>query len=346
MYDVITIGTATRDVFLQSPLFRILRDPRHLKKLGFPSGEAQLLALGGKIEIKKLIFVSGGGATNAGVTFSRQKLKTATLIKIGIDEAAKAVLDELKKENIKGIILVDKKVGTASSTILLAPTGERTILNYRGASEDLEKKEIPLDKLQAKWAYVVPGRISFSIIELMVNHFANRKIEIAINPSKAMLEMGLNKLTNILRKSKVVLLNREEASYLTGVRYNDEKKIFRELDKVVPGIAIMTDGSRGAFVSDGRLMFQAGIFKEKKLIDRTGAGDAFGSGFVAGLIQKKEECEKGKCKIENVKYAIRLASANATSVIERVGAKPGILTKADFEKSTRFKHLKIKITNI
>jgi len=53
MFDVIAIGTATRDVFLISPLFKVLRDPKHLEKIGFKTGEAQCFALGAKVEVKK-----------------------------------------------------------------------------------------------------------------------------------------------------------------------------------------------------------------------------------------------------------------------------------------------------
>ena len=96
------------------------------------------------------------------------------------------------------------------------------------------------------------------------------------------------------------------------------------------GIVVMTKGPQGVAVSDGKMIWQAGSFKEKKMVDRTGAGDAFGSGFVAGLIQASR-----------IEYAIRLGSANATSVVEYVGAKKGIVTKNDFEKSSRWKNFKI-----
>ena len=89
MFDIITIGTATRDVFLTSPLFKVLRDKKHLPKIGFPTGEAQCFTLGGKIEINETVFTTGGGATNAAITFSRHGLKTAALIKIGRDETGR-----------------------------------------------------------------------------------------------------------------------------------------------------------------------------------------------------------------------------------------------------------------
>lgn len=346
MFDVITVGTATRDVFLQSPFFRVLKDPAHLKKIGFPTGEAQCFALGGKLEVSEPIFTTGGGATNTAFTFRRQGLKTATLIKIGEDDSARQILQELKKEKIKTFAVKEKKRGTAYSVVLLAPGGERTILVYRGASEDLKPKEVPWGKLRSRWAYISPGRIPFSLTSKIFNHFAKKGTLIAFNPSSSFIEMGLKKLRPLLTKTKVVILNHEEAASLTGIDYGRERKIFKKIDEAVPGIVVMTDGPKGVMVSDGYHIYQAETFKEEAVLDRTGAGDAFGSGFVAGLIQKREKCEKGKCRGDNIAYAIRLGSANATSVIERIGAKAGILTRYEFEKPPRFKTLEMKLANI
>jgi len=348
MYDIITIGTATRDVFLISPFFKVLRDKSHLKKIGFVTGEAQCFALGGKIEIGEPTLATGGGATNSAATFSRQGLKTAALIKIGKDQAGKDILEELKKEKVDVLKLqttnykLQTNNSTAYSTILLAPGGERTILVYRGTSEDLTLKEIPLNELRSKWVYVSPGKMPFEAINKIFNHFYKNKTFIAFNPSKHFIEMGLKKLKPLLKKTKVFILNREEAFYLTRVDYHKEKEIFKKLDEAVDGIAVMTDGPNGVLVSDCCNIYKAEIFKEEKVIDRTGAGDAFGSGFVAGLMQKREKCKKGLCGIDNIEYAIRLGSANATSVIEYIGAKKGILTKKEFKESKRWRNLVIK----
>ncbi|MBI4993985.1 carbohydrate kinase family protein [Candidatus Wolfebacteria bacterium] len=342
MYDIITIGTATRDIFLKSPFFRIVKDGNYFKKIGFPTGEAQCFALGGKIDIEKPVFTTGGGATNAAVSFARQGFKTAAVVKVGNDFSGKEILNELKSEKVFAFNLKSGE-DTDYSTILLSPTGERTILVYRGASKSLALKEIPFKKMKAKWVYITPGKISFSVMGEIFDYFYKRGILIAFNPSKRFIELGISKMRPFLNKSKVILLNREEASYLTGIDFQKEKEIFKVLDKEVPGIVVMTDGENGAVVSDGRKIYKSEIFKEKKVVDRTGAGDAFGSGFVAGLLQKGEKCEKGLCNIDNIEYAIRLASANATSVVEHIGAKAGILTKKDFEKNKRWKNLKINV---
>ncbi len=342
MFDVITIGTATRDVFLTSSLFRILKDKEHLKKNGFLTGEAQCFALGGKIEIDKPILTTGGGATNAAMTFARQGFKTTALVKVGDDDAGKEIIKELSGEKVVSLAVKEKGNGTAYSTILLAPTGERTILVYRGASENLRREDIPFDKFKAKWAYVSPGKISLNAMSIIFDELFKKKILIAFNPSKYFLGMGMEKIRPLLNKAKVVILNREEASYLTKVDFKSVVGIFKKFDEIVPGIVVMTDGPNGVMVSDGYNIYSAGVFKEKSIVDRTGSGDAFGSGFVAGLIHREEECKKGLCQIDNIDYAIRLGSANATSVVEHIGAKEGILKKSDFEKSKRWKNLPVK----
>lgn len=345
MYDIITIGTASRDVFLISPFFKVFRDIEHLKKNGFPTGEAQCFTLGGKVEINRPIFTTGGGAANAATTFARQGFKAATLIKIGEDKDGKDIIGEIIKENISSFAIEDKNKGTAYSVILLSEAGERTILVYRGASGDLTADEISFEKMESKWIYIAPSNIDFGAMEKIFNYFYDKNTLIAFNPSKYYIELGIDKLKPFLEKSKVVILNREEASYLTDIDYQNEKEIFKKIDEITPGIVAMTDGSEGVVVSDGANIYQAGIFENQKVIDRTGAGDAFGSGFVAGLARKRENCEKGLCQAGNIEYAIRLASANATSVVEKIGAKEGILTKEVFEKNKRWGKLEIKILN-
>lgn len=321
MFDVITIGTATRDIFLTSSLFKILKDPEHLKRLGFKTGEAECFAFGSKMEVEEPVFSVGGGAANTAVTFTRQGLRTAALMKVGNDLSGKAVSVELKTEGIAPLLAVDKKHGTGYSTILLAPGGERTILVYRGASEGLKRNEVPFSKLKAHWAYIAPGDIPLSVMEEIIARLKKNGVKIAMNPSKYYLSIPKKNMKKLFGELDVISVNREEAAYVTGAPYENERKIFHAFDEIVPGIAVVTDGPRGAMVSDGEFIYRSGIFKEKRIADRTGAGDAFGSGFVAGLLLKND-----------IHYALRLASANATSVVERVGGSAGALSQREFSK--------------
>ncbi|MEX1014564.1 MAG: carbohydrate kinase family protein [Candidatus Paceibacterota bacterium] len=332
MYDVITIGTATQDVFISSSNIKHLKDPKHLKKIGFPKGEAECFAMGAKIDLEELDVTYGGGATNTAVTFARQGLKTASLIRVGDGDIGKGIISNLEKEKIEPIAIEDKKEKSGYSVIIITPKGERTILTYRGAASSFKKREIKVSKLEAKWVYINPSEIPISTTKWMIAYFKKKGIKVAINPSNYYLEKGIRKLKPILKKVDVVIMNREEAAKLAKVDYDKEKLIFRKFDKVIEGIAVMTDGKNGAYVSDGRFLYRSGIYKNKNdVIDRTGAGDAFGSGFVAGLAKEND-----------IAFAIKLASANATSVVESIGAQAGILDGKSV-KSKRYKYLDLDI---
>ena len=98
-YDIVSIGSATRDVFLNSANFE---SRRHADS---PTGTEQCFPLGSKIEINKMVFTTGGGGTNAAVTFARQGLKTADIGVVGRDFNGRAILEELAKtrRELKGM---------------------------------------------------------------------------------------------------------------------------------------------------------------------------------------------------------------------------------------------------
>ncbi|MFA6135943.1 MAG: carbohydrate kinase family protein [Candidatus Paceibacterota bacterium] len=339
MYDIITIGTVTVDTFIKADFLKTVKDRKHLEKIGFKTGVAQCFSFGSKIEIKEPLVSIGGGAHNTAVTFSKNGLKTASLFNIGDDYFGKIILKEMERKNITPLAIIDKGKPTGNSFILLDKSGERTILVSRGCSGEIEGKEIPFKKLLAKWSYVVPGSIPLDVINKIFLHLAKQGTKIALNPSKDLIELGVEKIKHLLNKCDVIFVNKEEASCLTGISYNKTKEIFKKLDKHVKGIVVMTDGKNGSWVSDGKNVYKSGIFKEKKVVDRTGAGDAFGSGFVLAIIRATDNQRLTIYNKNQIREALRMANANATSVIERIGATEGILSKDEFERDKRWKNL-------
>ncbi len=325
MFDVVTFGSATRDLFLKSKDFKIMKSKE------FVTGQGLCFNLGSKIYLDDLFFATGGGGTNTAVTFAGQGLKTACVGRIGSDPGGKAILEELEEFKIKGFISEDKKIKTAYSIILSVSKKERTILVYSGACHYLTIKDIPFNQLKSRWIYIagLSGESAKTLLPI-INFAKKNKIKVSLNPGAGQLALGLEGLKNILSNVNVLILNQEEGARLANLPFKKEKAIFEKLDRFVRGIVVMTKGPEGVVVSDGKYIYSAGIFREKKYIDRTGAGDAFGSGFVAGLIRTK--------KIEE---AIRLGSANGTAVVEELGAKNGLLTKSRYEKEARWKNFKI-----
>lgn len=312
MYDIITIGSATRDAFFKSGDFK--------------SREREMiLPLGAKLAIPEVIFTTGGGGTNTAVTFARQGFRTACVSRVGDDVSGGEVKKELKREGVDDFLQIDLVNKTAYSLILVTPDGERTILEYRGANDFLSEKEIDWEKLKSQWLYLDSLAGNEELLKKAANWAKSNNTKIAFNPGKKEISWG-KELHKYLNEVDIFIVNEDEAAGVVEMKYSKEKEeeIFKELDRIVKGIVVMSRGPRGVTVSDGKKRYSAGT-PDSPVIDRTGAGDAFGSGFVSGYIQNEG----------NIEYAIQLGTANATSVVEYFGAKMGILKKGDYGKYER-----------
>jgi ribokinase len=172
--------------------------------------------------------------------------------------------------------------------------------------------------MDAKWFYVDSLGGNLNLLEKIVGVAKEKDIKIAMNPGGKTLEHGLDKLKPYLDSIDIFATNQEEAARLTGIDYQNEKELFEFMDDLVKGVFIMTKGPEGAVVSDGNKIYRAGA-SAGKAVERTGAGDSFNSGFVAGYINSEGNLEK----------ALKLAMANAENVVSHIGATKGILKKGD-----------------
>ena len=315
MYDIVTFGSAAQDIHVKSKAFKILKDGKD-----FSTGEGICLTLGSKIEVEDITFSTGGGGTNTAATFVKQGFVTAFCGAIGADTAGLEIVRELKLLGINTGLVVKKKEKHTNQSIIISNVGEdRTILVYRGASDVLTNEDIPWKKIKkAKWFYLAPlaGSLCDTFEEIV--NFANENgIKVAVNPSMQQLSLPEDKLKNILKKVDILFLNQEEAAFLTKVNFADEKEIFKKIDEICPGIAVMTRGAYGVIVSDGKYLYSAVASPNQVVIDTTGAGDSFSAGFVSDYIRFDGDIEK----------AIQLGLANSEVNISQVGAKTGLLNK-------------------
>ena len=164
----------------------------------------------------------------------------------------------------------------------------------------------------------------------MLKFAKEKKIKVAMNPGDAQLKMQKRRLKKLLNYANVLILNQEEASSVTGISYEKEKEIFKTLDDWVSGIVVMTKGPLGGVVSDGKYLYNFKTLKKEKVVDRTGIGDAFGSGFVTSVMNScKSKPKDYKLKPAEIERAIQFGSANATSCLAQFGAKNGLLKKGE-----------------
>ncbi|MEM4240025.1 MAG: carbohydrate kinase family protein [Candidatus Woesearchaeota archaeon] len=315
MYDVITLGSGTVDVFVKTQKPEIMRHKGH---------DDVCYAIGQKILVEDLHVDTGGGGTNTAVAFSRLGLKTGWIGEVGTDLHAKTVLDEMKREKVD--FLGGRGRGmTGYSVILTGLEHDRSILAFKGVNDKLAAYEVPWKKLKTKWFYFsAMMNQSFETLKKAAL-FAKRKgIKYAFNPSMYIAKMGAKALKPIIDGCDLLIMNKEEAQALTGMKEAGCKQLLAELQKHAK-IAVITDGPKPAHAYNGIQHFQL-IPPKIRVVETTGAGDAFASGMLAGIIIKQD-----------IKEAMQWGMAEAEAVIQQIGAKQSLLTRRQIEKVKKAK---------
>ncbi len=184
---MLAIGAAVQDVFLShSDEFKPVTDKKADETF-------MRLELGAKADVNNINFTTGGGATNAAVTFARQGLHAQFMGTIGHDPAGQAVLDDLDKEGVDTAhVNYSKRYNTGYSVLLLAPNGERTILTYRGASTHYDAKHFDLSEANADWLYVSSMAGSMQVLNKLFNQAKELGMKIMFNPGKRELAAKSN----------------------------------------------------------------------------------------------------------------------------------------------------------
>lgn len=310
MRDVITIGAAVRDVFLLSDHFQLLRSD------AFETGVGECVPLGSKIDIDQKVETTGGGATNAAVTFARLGLTVSAVCRVGEDLAGREVVTDLSREGVDTTLIRHVRGGeTAYSALLTAKGGERSVLTYRGVSAEFKPADIPWDALHARAIYLTSLAGNLPLALRIVRHASRNQTMVAWNPGHKELSAGLHALAPALGLTSFLVMNREEAETLTGER--DPKAAFHALARAgAAGAVVITDGAKGAHAFFRDRGWKSGTTEGIPSVSRTGAGDAFGSGAVAALLHG-----------HTLPQALAVGTLNAESVVGHVGAKHGILKK-------------------
>ncbi len=293
MFDVISFGSAVVDIFVNTDV---------AEKKNFLS-----YPVGSKILIKDLRVDIGGGGTNTAVAFSRLGFKTGYIGKIGNDENGSKILNLLKKEKITFLGKQDKGL-TGISIILDSKEHNRTILTYKGLNNNLSFKELNLKRIKTKWLYYssLLGE-SFKTQKKLAKILIKKGTKLAFNPSEYLIKN--KKIEDLLKLTTILILNKEEASLLSK-----EKNLLTSLYEMGPKIVVITNKNKEVECYDGKRKYKIKPHRIK-VVERTGAGDAFASGFVAGQIAGK-----------TIKESLELGLRESESVLRYFGAKNKLLS--------------------
>jgi ribokinase len=344
-FDVVTFGSATKDAFVKTAASSIVT----LRNLG---EEREYLAFeyGGKINADSIEFLTGGGATNTAVAFARLGLRAAACACVGRDEAGDTIAAELEREGVStGLLVRHASERTVYSVVLSSFEGDRTVLTARAANLRLEPSAVDWAGVaDAEWLYLTSLHgDSMKLMPRLRELARGDHVKLAFNPGSATLAAGIEKARDMLSECEVLLLNRVEAERLVGVTTPPRRfaraggvpvnvgpgcerfradgplnldPLFRPLADTGAKIVAITAGREGAQACDGRLRYLLPAF-EVPVEATLGAGDAFGSAFTAEILRGR-----------GVEAALIAGTANSASVVQKLGAKVGLLAPDGVER--------------
>ena len=249
----------------------------------------------------------GGSAANVAIGTRRLGLNSAILAKIGLDSFGRMALDELMKEgvDISGVRISLTKP-TGFSIIARDASGSIVIYGFKGAAEDLGPRDIDLKVLKdANFVHIASLRVETAL------HVAIHSKEmgglVLWDPGRVISRAGLEKLRGLIEKVDVLLANEKEVKNITGIA--NIERAAEILRKMGAQMIIVKRGERGSYIfhEDRRLKVPA--FHVDKVVDTTGAGDAYASGLILAL-----------AKGYDVEEATKVASAVAALKVTKLGS--------------------------
>jgi sugar/nucleoside kinase (ribokinase family) len=349
MKKVLTIGGATLDTIIKYECMETMQIHKSHALLSYA-----LLEEGAKIEVTDQTRFSGGGATNAAVSFKRQGYDVSFFGKVGDDQSGKDILAELKEYGIDvSNATVSKAHGTANSFVIPSLKGDRMVFAYRGANTNVLENELPKEAIQScDFVYVTSlSKASAARLPEIVEIAKTHQVKVAINPGISQLVVGSGFVRDALHGIDILILNYDEAKQLMaslvsvdeGIRNAVEsashehgealldnrvdfeemgfslRYFIREVLKMGPEIVVVTDGGEGLYVGTNDALYFHEALKVP-VVNTLGAGDSFGSSFVGSIYAGK-----------SIEASICYGLVNSASVIAHPDAKTGLMDKVALE---------------
>lgn len=360
---IVIVGGATQDIFIQY-------DDAHTLQLTHTGYKESYLLLksDSKINVKGIIYTTGGGATNTAVAFTRLGFEAHPWISIGNDIGAQAILHELQGNQV--IIDLYEQTSKPTGTSFIIPSAEHTqsILVFRGANEELGTNQTitqrayeQLHNSQLLYISSLTGNATH-IIPSLLTYAKKHNLPVACNPSSSQLQSGPAWIVPLLSMIDIFIVNVHEADLCMNTLSNEKHLLpatiplritnapellqegvtlgesnqslfsfFSFIHQQGPAIVVVTNGEEGVYVSDRtHIYFHPSICVP--VISTVGAGDAFNATFVAYLLKE-----------QSIKKALTAGIVNAGNVIQHIGAKTGLLYKEELETAMQKLTSKIKI---
>lgn len=230
----------------------------------------------------------GGSAANTVYALAQLGLRAGFLGAVGDDAAGRILLESFKSVGVdtRGIV-IKPKVKTGRALGFIDAQGRRTLYIEPGANSVLHKADIDFSYIaRARFVHLSSfvGEEQWAIQCELVQQ-KNLRALVSFAPGALRARRGLRALRPILTRTHVLFLNRRELEMLTHT--SDLSSGAHTVLRAGPQIVVVTLGEEGSYVTDGTCAHRVKAPRVKKVVDTTGAGDAFAAGFLYGLFEGK-----------------------------------------------------------
>lgn len=312
-FDVLCIGDVVTDAFI-----KLLDDQAEVQQT--EHGPLLAMPFATKIPFDHTVVLNAvGNSANAAVNFAKLGLKTALVANVGGDSPGRDIIATLDKADVETKYIRINSKKKSNYHYVLWYKEERTIL-IKHEEYDYHWPHIPA-KETPKWVYfssISENALDFhdDVVEWLDK---NPDVKLAFQPGTFQMRAGIDRLKHVYARSELIALNREEAAFVTGGNPDDIHDLFDKMHALGPKIAMISDGPNGSYASDGVNRFKMPIYPDPKPpVERTGAGDAFTSTFVASIMHGN-----------TIDGALQWAPISSMNVVQHVGAQEGLLSEKE-----------------
>ncbi len=256
----------------------------------------------------------GGSAANTVYALAQLGMRTGFLGAVGDDDAGKVLLESFKSVGVdtSGIV-IKPRVKTGRVLGFIDAQGRRTLYVEPGANSALRKADIDLSYI-ARATYVhlssFVGEEQWKI-QCELVHALSPKTSVSFAPGALLARRGLRTLFPVLKRTHVLFLNRRELELLSHT--SDLKVGTHTLLQAGPQIVVVTLGEEGSYVTDGKRSYRVEAPRVRRIVDTTGAGDAFAAGFLYGLFEER-----------TLRECAELGAHLARQAVSQMGGRPSI----------------------
>ena len=318
-FDVICIGAALIDL--------VARVDRH------PLEDDEVF-------VHNLELFSGGAAANTAYDCSKLGLTTAFIGKLGLnDEFGSKIIRDFDEVSVDiSFVKYSNETGTGTAYIALNKQGDRRIYAYSGAANLLSKWDIKPEELNLSKLVYLSSLKNFEPFLEAARISKENNIPVILNPGMLIIDQGLDKISELLKKIDIFILSRREFKILLNVQEDLNENVIKKNAELFWNlgikVVIITLGKDGAFLLIKNCSELIPSIAVKKVIDTTGAGDAFSAGFIFGFVKNLSY------KFEDLKKCVKLGNFVAGNCVQELGARNGIPTEKEI--SVFYSNLKPK----